>query len=187
MIAYIKGVIEDIGSDFLIIDLMGIGIKLKAPFSTIRCLPQIGSRIKLHIYLHVKEDGFQIYGFKTSEELDLFEKLIGINGVGPKAAISILSSIPIDKFINAVNIGDYKAIEAAPGIGKKTAERIILELKDRLPKMVVNGNISDISNDAVDALISLGYTRNEAVSVLSEINCNNIEEAVRQALKKLMK
>lgn len=187
MIAYIKGVIEDIGNDYIIVELMGIGIKLMAPFSTIRGLPPIGSIIKLHTHLHVKEDGFQIYGFRTMEELYLFEKLLTISGVGPKAALSILSNIPIDKFINAINVGDYKAIEAAPGIGRKTAERIILELKDKLSQALINGNCQYVSDDAVDALISLGYTRSEAISALSGISCDNVEDAVRQALKKLMK
>lgn len=186
MIAYIKGIIEDIGNDFIIIELMGIGIKLIAPFSTIRSLPPIGSTIKLHTHLHVKEEGFQIYGFITVEELYLFEKLLTISGVGPKAALSILSNIPIDKFINAISAGDYKVIEAAPGIGKKTAQRIILELKDKLHGITMNSSSPNVSNDAVEALISLGYTRSEAISALSGISCDNVEDAVRQALKKLM-
>ncbi|MGB9679347.1 MAG: Holliday junction branch migration protein RuvA [Thermoanaerobacteraceae bacterium] len=187
MIAYIKGAIEDIGTDFVIIDFMGIGIRVLAPFSTITKLPSKGNLIKLHTYFQVKEDGFVLYGFKTQEELDIFEKLITVSGVGPKAALSILSSISIDNFINAVNTGDYKTLTLAPGIGKKSAERIILELKDKLPKVFINLKEQDFTNDALDALISLGYSRNEALFALSEVNCSNVEDAVKQALKKLMK
>lgn len=119
MIEYVRGIIEDIGQDYVVIDFMGIGIKVFVPFSTLKVLPSKGNITKLYTYLQVREDGFQIFGFKTKEELDLFEKLLSVSGVGPKGALSILSVVSIDNFVKAVNAGDYKALTVAPGIGKK--------------------------------------------------------------------
>ncbi|AIS52301.1 holliday junction ATP-dependent DNA helicase RuvA [Thermoanaerobacter kivui] len=187
MIEYIRGMIEDIGQDHVVIDFMGIGIKVFVPFSTLKVLPPKGNIVKLYTYLHVKEERFQIFGFKTKEELDLFEKLLFVNGVGPKGALSILSVISIDNFIKAVNAGDYKTIVTAPGIGRKTAERIILELKDKLPKEVAYEGENNFSNDVLEALLTLGYTKSEAIYALADVDCSNVEEAVKQALKKLMK
>ncbi|MBT1279954.1 Holliday junction branch migration protein RuvA [Thermoanaerobacter sp. CM-CNRG TB177] len=187
MIEYIRGMIEDIGQNYVIIDFMGIGIKVFVPFSTLKALPTRGNITKLYTYLHVREDGFQIFGFKTKEELDLFEKLLSVNGVGPKGALSILSVVPIDNFAKVVNTGDYKALTLVPGIGKKTAERIILELKDKLPKEIVFESDNNLSNEALEALLALGYSKSEAISALADITCNSVEETVKQALKKLMK
>lgn len=187
MIEYIRGMIEDIGQDYVVIDFMGIGIKVFVPFSTFKVLPSKGNITKLYTYLHMREDGFQIFGFKTKEELDLFEKLLSVSGVGPKGALSILSVVSIDNFVKAVNAGDYKALTIAPGIGKKTAERIILELKDKLPKEIVFEGDNNFSNEALEALLALGYTKSEAIYALADITCDSVEEAVKQALKKLMK
>jgi len=187
MIEYIRGIIEDIGPDHVVIDFMGIGIKIFVPFSTIKELPPKGNITKLYTYLYVKEDGFQIFGFKRKEELELFEKLLTVSGVGPKGALSILSVVPIESFIKAVNSGDYKILTAAPGIGKKTAERVILELKYKVPKEVVVPKEDSLLNEALEALLALGYTKSEAIYALSDVNCESVEQAVKEALKKLAK
>ncbi|SNX52662.1 Holliday junction branch migration protein RuvA [Thermoanaerobacterium sp. RBIITD] len=187
MIAYIKGYIAEIGKDYVIIETSGIGFKIIVPFSTLRELPHIGETIKLHTYLHIKDDGFQIYGFLTNNEIDVFEKLVAVNGVGPKAAVSILSTITLDELYTAIKTGDYKIIEKSPGVGRKTAQRIILELKDKLINDAYNINGDDSSSDVLNALLSLGYTKQESLSALSGIDCTDAENALKQALKKLMK
>ncbi|MGF7429192.1 Holliday junction branch migration protein RuvA [Thermoanaerobacterium thermosaccharolyticum] len=188
MIDYIKGAIVERGIDYVVVETLGIGFKIIVPASTLRELPNTNDIIKLYTYLHVKEDGFQLYGFLTINEMEIFKKLIAVNGVGPKAAVSILSTITIDNLYNAIKTGDSSVIEKSPGIGKKTAQRIILELKD---KLFINNaesvKIDDASEDVLNALLSLGYTRQESISALYGIDCTDTENALREALKKLMK
>lgn len=186
MIDYIKGHIVEKGIDYVIIETLGIGFKIIVPRSTLSQLTNTSEIIKLYTYMHVKEDGFQLYGFLTTNEVEIFKKLIAVNGVGPKAAVSILSTISIESFYDAIRNSDSKAIEKSPGIGKKTAQRIILELKDKLT-FAHDVKLDDLSNDVVDALLSLGYTKQESIKALEGVDCSNLESALKEALKKLMK
>lgn len=187
MLTYITGFLDYIGKDFVIVEVMGLGLKVVVPLSTLKELSSIGDKVKLYTHLQIKEDGFQIYGFKSKNEQEIFEKLVSISGIGPKAAISILSTLSVDKFIKAVNINDYTAIEESPGIGKKTAQRIVLELKDKLNSINIENDSIEINDDALNALISLGYSKQESISALKGIDCDNLEDIIKQALKKLMK
>lgn len=187
MIDYIKGIIEEKGRNFVTIETSGIGFKIFLSLKSLNDLPSNGSQIKIYTYLHIKDDGFQIYGFLLKEEKSLFEKLISVNGVGPKAAMSILSTLSIKELYEALETNNYKSIEKSPGIGRKTAQRIILELKEKLLDTYEPLSLNVKQNDVLNALISLGYTRKESISAIDGINCADIESAVKQALKRLMK
>ena len=134
MFAYIKGRIEYKQADYMIIEASGIGYKVFTSLNTIQSSGAVGDEIKAYTYLHVREDNINLYGFLTPDELKMFELLISVTGVGPKAAVSLMSYMPPSRFILAVITDDVKAMTRAPGIGKKTAQRIILELKDKLRK-----------------------------------------------------
>lgn len=174
MYAYIKGVLEEKCEDCIIIENNGIGYNVQTSLSTFQNIGATGNDVKVYTYLYIREDAMNIYGFLSREELSMFELLISVSGVGPKAAISLLSSVTPSKFGLAVITDDIKTLVKAKGIGNKTAQRIILELKDKIKKEqlasikmgnegseIPEGGDSEIS-EAVSALMVLGYTANEA-------------------------
>ena len=199
MISYIKGTLEYIGEDFIIIESQNIGYEIKISMSAIQNLPSIGESIKIHTYLYVREDAMLLYGFLTRDDLEIFKKLITVNGIGPKGALGVLSTITPDELRFAIIADDVKTISKAPGIGKKTAQKLILELKDKLKlkdymdsvTTEVDNSVtlsSNIKNDAISALVTLGYTSTEAVKVIRTINITEtttIEEIIKSALGKL--
>jgi len=201
MFAYIKGTLEYKCSDYLIVEANGIGYKIFTSISTIETAGRVGEQVKIYTYLHVREDIINLYGFLTQEELGMFELLISVSGIGPKAAISVLSSISPSKFGLAVITDDIKTLTKAPGIGNKTAQRIILELKDKikneqlsLPDGITGGeNVPEKSNsiisEAVSALMVLGYSGAEASRAVSAVYSDNmdLETIVKQSLKKMIK
>ncbi|MBR2354500.1 MAG: Holliday junction branch migration protein RuvA [Clostridia bacterium] len=208
MFHYISGTLAAIEPTFAVIDAGGVGYKLTVTQTTFGTLSHKAStesnaRARLYTYLAVREDGIELFGFASEEELDAFKLLITVSGVGPKAAISILSQLTPAKLHLAICNDDKKAIAQANGIGPKTAARIILELKDKIAKSVDflgDSSASDLHlesipqkssklNDAADALMALGYTRNEAHSVLRAIDTEKLEldDIIRLALKKIMK
>lgn len=192
MIAYVKGVLAVVGQDSIIIDKGGIGININVSVSIISTLPSIGSEVKVFTYTYVREDAIALYGFMTMDDLDVFKLLINVNGVGTKTALGILSAITPNELRLAVISADYKTITKAPGIGKKSAERIVLELRDKV-KMVIeddsyiavdSGDVakSDSVNIALEALVSLGFSYGEAAKAVKQVD--NYEEMDDESLIK---
>lgn len=204
MIASVKGKLEGVNTDSVIIDVNGLGFEAIVPTTVINRLPKIDENIKLYTYMHVREDVIQLYGFLDKEDLDFFKLLITVNGIGPKAGIAILSSMPADILTFAILSEDTKTIEKAQGIGAKTAKKLVLELKDKVgiiktPKntgsetydnnVLTIGINSEIKDEAVQVLTALGYSQTESMKAISTIEISEeitSEELVKLALKNLM-
>ena len=182
MFAYLKGILEDITEDNCVIDVHDIGYNVKISGQTAARLPGIGEMVKIYTYTSVKEDAFQLFGFLKKDELDLFKILITVNGIGPKGALSLLSAMDADMLRMAIVTQDVKMISKAPGIGKRTAERLILELKDKLSisvsmidREIQQHQVSVVSMDspsrkeAVEALVALGYGQAESMKAVSQV------------------
>ena len=196
MIAYIKGNIEIKAKEYIIIEVNGIGYKIFMSSSTINELEQ-GKTTKIYTYLKVKEDDVSLYGFLNNEELVTFELLIGVGGIGAKSAITILSNITPSKFALAVITNNVNALKKLPGIGPKTAQRIILELKDKMKTqeaiedeespLEVAISLDNKANDAIEALCVLGYARRDIENVITKIDTSNltVEDIIKQGLKYL--
>ena len=197
MFAYIKGILEVKTKGYIVIDVGGIGYKIFMSESAISRLSDIGEVVKVHTYLKVKEDEMSLYGFNTNEELRMFELLISVSGVGAKTAISILSNIEPSSFALAVITNDVNKIKSLPGIGPKGAQRIILELKDKIETdeavsseanldiKVVAINNENI-NEAITALQVLGYSKKEIEKSLEKADGNmSVEELIKYGLKNL--
>ncbi len=199
MFAYIKGTLEIKGNDSIIVDAGGIGYRIYTALSTINSIGQIGAQVKIYTHYHVREDFVALYGFSTMEELGMFEMLITVSGVGPKAAISMISTLSPSRFALAVVSQDTKSLTKAQGIGSKMAQRIILELKDKISKEQLtdtklsgDGISVEIGNDsalseAVSALMVLGYSSFEASNSVSSVYVEGmgVEELIMKALKSL--
>ena len=202
MYYYISGTVAHIAPTFAVIDAGGVGYMINTSRNTLSTLAQ-GKPAKLYTYMNVREDAMELYGFAAEEELNCFKMLITISGVGPKAALSILSATTPAGFALSVLTGDEKVLTAAQGIGKKLAQRIILELSDKLAKAQKDGNIptsagdipaviptgSDVLGEALSALMVLEYSKAEALEVLRRIECDgkSVEEIVRLALRQLIR
>ena len=196
MYAYIRGSLEVKTKGYIVIDVNGIGYKIFMSESSISKLGEIGEIIKVHTYLKVKEDEMSLYGFNTNEELRMFELLLTVSGIGAKSAINILSNITPSSFALAVITNDINKIKSLPGIGQKGAQRIILELKDKLNTKETEENEEKIENnkidiekydEAVSALQVLGYSKKEIENALKEITQKDlsIEEIIKLGLKNL--
>ena len=193
MIAFLKGEIAEIYDDIVVIDVRGVGYNVRVPLSVTGQLPGIGQTVKIFTYTLVREDAFLLYGFLDRDDLAIFKKLILVNGIGPKGALSILSSMSADTLRFAIYSGDAKAIAKAPGIGAKTAERLILDLKDKISisdTLVVSdrgGESLDGQNwkDAIEAMVSLGYNASEALGAIRASGVSN-EESTENILKKAL-
>lgn len=198
MYAYIKGEIVDISEDNVVLECHDIGYNIKVPFSVIQQLPGIGSQVRIYTYTCVREDAFILYGFLTKDDLWIFKKLITVNGIGPKGALGILSVMSADDLRFAIIAGDSKAISKAPGIGAKSAERIILDLKDKITlepdRIDQNDTIatsadlvnSDARNEAIEAMTALGYSPSEALKAVKQITVTDDMDAgaiLKAALK----
>ena len=200
MIALVKGELAYKSIDHVIVDVSGVGYRLFIPLSTFYSLPEQG-RVELFVHTHVREDILQLYGFSTIEEKDLFVTLIGISGVGPKLAVNVLSHIPVSELKTAIVHGDIKRLSSLPGIGKKTAERLVLELKDKLSAHVgqpaetaglghAAGRHFDPMNDVISALVNLGYKEAQARKILASMEVapdTPMEEILKGALKVLVR
>ena len=191
MYAYISGKIADKANNYVVIDNGGMGYKIFMSPSVIEKLPDVGEFQKIHTYYYVREDVISLYGFLTNEELRMFELLLSVSGIGAKSAIQILSSITPSSFALAVISNDVSKIVKIPGIGSKTAARIILELKDKLKTEQVKEAIHESEKDteAVVALQVLGYTRKEIEKALEKFETQNltVEEIIKKALSILGK
>lgn len=200
MIALLTGQIAYKSPDHVILDVHGVGYRVMIPFSTYYELPEEGVAT-LHVHTSVREDAIQLYGFRTRSEKSFFQLLISVSGIGPKLARDILSNIQPPQLASALMQGDLHKLSAIPGIGKKTAERLVLELKDKASKLdsgaVATGEAvgrtlpeSGILDDVTSALINLGYKDVQVRKVLAELDCAggaSVEEVLKQALKILMK
>lgn len=198
MIGYLKGVISHIFVNSCFIDVHGVGYRTYAPASTLDTLC-VGQEAMLYTYMSVREDAIVLYGFTTQDEYDLFMLLIGVNGVGPKVALGILSAGTADSFRLAVHQKDIKGLTKMPGIGKKTAERIVLELQDKIGPVASEdagaadlGNsaapgLSDILAETLAALTSLGYSEQEVLPVAEShlAGCTTVEQLLKETLKAL--
>lgn len=200
MISYIKGELTEVSETSIVVETSsGIGMNIIVPQTVIDKMPPLGSVVKIHTYLNVKEDSMTLYGFINREDVDIFRLLISVNGVGPKGALAILSTITPDDLRFAVLSDDVKAISKAPGIGAKTAQRMIIELKDKLKledafeirlshEEVDDLLAGDARNDTVQALVALGYGRSEAaraVNMVDGADSMDSEQLIKAALKKL--
>ena len=203
MISSVKGKLEGVTSESVIIDVNGLGVEAIVPATVINRLPKIDENVRLYTYLHVREDAMQLYGFLEKEDLDFFKLLITVNGIGPKAAIAVLSSMPADILTFAILSEDIKTIEKAQGIGAKTAKKLVLELKDKVGIIkqaknassvdynsdIATGINSEIKREAAEVLAALGYSQTEAVKAISTVEISEkmtSEELVKLALKNLM-
>lgn len=203
MIQYIRGELAALEEDRIIVDVGGIGYGIFMSVQSMSSLPPVGSEVRIYTYLNVKEDAMQLFGFLTRDDLSVFKLLIGVNGIGPKGGQAVLSVLSPDDLRFAVLSNDVKAISAAPGIGKKTAEKVILELKDKLSledaldhavsgqsdnHSVQNGG-GEVQSEAVQALVALGYGSTEALKAVKQVEISeytDVETVLKKALKNMM-
>lgn len=201
MIAFVRGEIEDITEENVVLDVGGIGYNIKISAQTAQQLPGIGREVKLYTYTCVREDAFLLFGFLWRDELDIFKKLITVNGIGPKGGLAILSVMSADDVRFAIISGDAKAIAKAPGIGAKTAGRVILDLKDKvsleetLIQKEMNAYASEsagmnhqAAGEAVEALVALGYSPSDAVKAVKKADVPedaDVETVLKLALKNM--
>ena len=197
MYAYIKGTLEEKAKDSIVIETAGIGYKIYISEKTMMTLGELGEKIKIYTHYHVREDNISLYGFTSNEELKMFELLLQVSGIGAKTAITMLSNITPSQFALAVISNDIKELVKIPGIGKKTAARMILELKDKLKvenaieekSETKSEEISNVEaiNEATQALQILGYNKAEIKRVFEKIQLKNVstEEIIKSALKNL--
>ena len=201
MYAYIKGILAEITEDAIIVENQGIGYEIAVPGQVFDYLPSVGEEVKIYTYHYVREDAILLYGFLTKEDVLIFKMLIGVSGIGPKGALSILSVLSTDDLRFAILGDNAKAIAKAPGVGAKTAQRVIIELKDKLSledafeqklanqaqKAELNPAVG-VKNEAILALTSLGYSQSEALKVLQGIEISpddQVEDVLKMALKQM--
>lgn len=200
MISFLRGRVHDKQPNAVTVDVGGVGYDVHVPLSTFYNLGEEGEEVSLRVYTHVREDTLQLYGFLTEVERQLFERLIGISGIGPKLAIVVLSGMEPRDLIAAVQRADVVRLTGIPGIGKKTAERIVLELKDRLKQVAMpvaagaeptSSPADQLRGDLLSALLNLGYHRQQAEKAIDATVKSNpnasFEHAVRTALRELMR
>jgi len=197
MFEYIQGILKHIGSDYVVVDINGVGFKIFTRVNSIAGIVDKEEELKLFNYLNVRENEISLYGFATKQELELFELLINVSGIGPRVALNILNSTNAKDLVTAIAFEDIKALTKLPGVGKKTAQKILLELKDKLsindidedmrPSEFQNENNS--MSEAILALESLGYDSMESTKAVSKVLNKNpdlsVEELIKNALKEL--
>ena len=199
MIALLTGRLAHKSPAFIILDVNGVGYRVQIPFSTYYDLPEEGGTVSLNIYTHVKEDAISLFGFRTPEEKEFFQLLISVSGIGPKMGKDILSNIQVKELSQAIVRGDLARLSLIPGIGRKTAERVVLELKDKVVKL--EGSLPSredgaktpspgIQEDVASALVNLGYKEAVVRKTIAEMSVQSdapMEAVLKQALKLLMK
>lgn len=201
MISYVKGELAEVGEEQIVVETGGMGFNIRVPGTVLNSLPQIGCPVKIYTHFRVSEDAMQLYGFLTRDDLEIFRQLLGVSGVGPKAALGVLSVLSADDLRFAVLSDDAKAISKAPGLGPKTAKKIILELKDKLSledamekknanyaESAVGSTFANAADEAVQALVALGYSSSEALKVVRRIEGTetmDAESILKQALRQM--
>ncbi|MGN0135586.1 Holliday junction branch migration protein RuvA [Anaerotignum sp.] len=200
MISYIKGTLERRAESYIIIETGGIGYQIFVSPATLAKLPRTGEEAKVFTYFSVKEDGVSLYGFATAEEQEMFHRLLTVSGVGPKGALGFLSQLTPQEIIMAILSEDVKTLSKAPGVGRKTAQRVILELKDRfktedalflgeeLQDIVETSLDGDAKFEAIEAMTALGYSRSEAAKAVNGAAAEGMstEDILKAALKKMI-
>ena len=198
MIALISGKIVYKGISHVVIDAHGVGYRIFIPLPTFYELPEAGQIITLHVHTHVKQDAINLFGFYTVQERDLFQLMLSVSGIGPKMSMNILSGISVQEMLRAISSGDVRKLISIPGLGKKLAERLILELKEKVVKKMMAEEMPAIDNqqkineiireDVLSALINLGYKSNMAQAALDKVLYTSAKElAMDQLLKKTLK
>ena len=193
MIAYLRGRVLEKHPQRVIVDVGGVGYDVQVPLSTFYRVGDAGTDVALRIHTHVREDALALFGFSTELELELFERLIAINGVGPKLALAVLSGIDSADLVRAVRVQDVARLTTIPGVGKKTAERIALELRDKLPKGLPadvtkpRAPEDELKDDVISALLNLGYQRSAADRVIDKAAAEggSFQDVLRRALRAL--
>lgn len=202
MISYIKGELTEVFEDTVVVETNGIGYNIRVPASVLDRLPSVGSAVRIYTYLYVKEDAMNLFGFLSRDDLSVFKLLLNVSGIGPKGALAILSTIGPDDLRFAVLSEDVKTISSAPGIGAKTAKRLIIELKDKLKlaevfetalankeKASSENDVLLAKNEAVEALVALGYASAQAMKAVQQVENaeeKDSEQILKEALKKLI-
>lgn len=198
MIAWLSGRLRHKAIDHLIIDVAGVGYQVSVPLSTYSAIPEDGEDVSLHIYTHVREDSLSLFGFLTEAEKNMFMLLLGVSGIGPKLALSILSSLPVQDLSRAILSSDESRLFSIPGIGKKTAARMLLELKDKM-KLIMpmiaplpgEAVVSNDLEDVISALVNLGYKKPQAEETVRKVRHAHpglaVKDQIREALGMLMK
>lgn len=201
MINYIKGEVAEIDENRIVVEVNGMGFQIFVPATVVNKVT-VGSKVKIYTYMSVKEDDISLYGFLTRDDWKTYKLLLGVNGIGPKAALGVLSALSADELRFAVLSDDAAAISKAPGIGKKTAQKLILELKDKLSledafeqklsnQAAITGSsaaYSDAGSEAVQALVALGYSSSEALRAVKAVDASDsmsVEQILKAALKQL--
>ena len=199
MYSYIKGTIEEVYEDLIVVENGGIGYNIHVPLRVLDELPGRGGQVKIYTYLHVREDAFTLFGFLSRDEIGMFRLLLNVSGIGPRGALSVLSVLSANEIRFAVASDDVKTISSAPGVGKKTAQRLIMELKDKVsiedavgtlqenPELVSHGG-NAVKKEAAEALTALGYSGAEAAKGLAGIEIteeSDVESVLKQALKNM--
>jgi holliday junction DNA helicase RuvA len=192
MIGRISGILLDKTPPLALIDCNGVGYECEVPMSTFYLLPQAGEKVTLLTHFVVREDAQLLFGFGTNQERLMFRQLLKVNGIGAKSALAILSGLSIDELIQAVSLREAGLLTRVPGIGKKTAERLLLELKDKFTldsALSIKGSgITSISQDVLNALIALGYNERESLNAVKSLDINlTVNDGIKQALKYLSK
>lgn len=200
MISYVKGALAEKSGDRIVVEAGPVGLGIYVPLSVLEVLPPLGEEVKIYTYLQVREDDLSLYGFLNRQDLDMFRRLIGVNGIGPKGALGILSALSPDDLRLAILTGDAKAISKAPGVGAKTAQRIILDLKDKVSAEEMLASVADteertsvplmqeVGREAATALVALGYSNLEASKAVKNVQITedmDAEAVLRASLKYL--
>lgn len=198
MIGRLTGILAEKQPPYLLVDVHGVGYEVQAPLSTISALPALGEQVSLHTHLAIREDGHSLYGFASGRDRELFRALIRVSGVGPKLALTLLSGMGMDDFIRCLHHQDAAPLTRIPGVGRKTAERLVIEMQDRV-KTLVDGPgpaatpgapsspaPADASGEAISALVALGYKQAEAARLVEKTGEPGLpsEELIRRALQK---
>jgi Holliday junction DNA helicase RuvA len=195
MIGFLRGILAHKAPPLLLLDVHGVGYEIEAPMTTFYNLPAVGSEVKLHTHLVVREDAHSLFGFSTEADRALFRSLIKVSGVGPKLALTLLSGLTADQFQRAIHDNDTHALVRLPGVGKKTAERLIIEMRDRLPEfgggttLDISINVSPAAHspkqEAISALCALGYKPQDAAKMVQNIASEDkrCEDIIRMALQ----
>lgn len=192
MIAQVSGRLVLKTPNLIVVDVHGVGYEIQIPLSSFYPLPEAGGDVSLRTYTHVREDALSLFGFLTEREKQVFKRLISISGIGPRLAITILSGIPLDDFIGAVQKGDLFKLTTIPGVGKKTGERIILELKDKMADLALTeaaaeGVTGAIQDDVISALMNLGYLKANAEKAVKAVTDGRASESFEAILKGALK
>lgn len=190
MIGTLHGQIAEKSTEYVVVDVGGVGYRVQVPLSTYYALGEVGEEVRLRIHTHVRDDALQLYGFLEEMEQRLFEHLISVAGIGPKLAVTILSGMEVETLVSAIGEENVARLSTIPGVGRKTAERLALELKDKMTELglaVVPSGAEGVRQDVLSALVNLGYRRKDAERALERVEdpAEGFEELIKQTLQVL--